>query len=65
VTRIVPHVIQQSASHWFEFETEVPSQSENLDTLSRIHRELLAKVEAMNLPVGWVPDIDTEIPFCG
>jgi hypothetical protein len=61
----VRHAIQQSTSHWFEFETEVPSQGENLDSLNRIHRELLAKVEAMDSPQRVVPDMDTEIPVCG
>ena len=55
----VPHAIQQTTSHWFEFETEVPSQDENLDSLNRIKRELLAKVEAMDSPKRVVRDIDT------
>jgi hypothetical protein len=40
-----------SRLHWFE--TEVLSQDENLDGLSRINRELIAKAEAMDLPSGW------------
>jgi hypothetical protein len=55
----VPHAIQQIKSHWFEFETEVPSQDENLDSLNRINQELLAKVEAMDSPQRVVRDIDT------
>ena len=34
--------------HWFE--TEVLSQAENLEGLSRINRELIAKAEAMDSP---------------
>jgi hypothetical protein len=50
-----------SRLHWFE--TEVLSQDENLDGLSRIDRELLAKAEAMDSPQGVVLDMDsTEIP---
>src|SRR5207247_5768681 len=37
-----------SRLHWFE--TEVLSQDENLEGLSRINRELLAKAEAMDSP---------------
>jgi hypothetical protein len=36
-----------SRLHWFE--TEVLSQAENLDGLSRLNRELLAKAEAMDV----------------
>lgn len=47
--------------HWFE--TEVLSPDENLDGLSRINRELLAKAEAMDSPQRVVLDMDsTEIP---
>jgi hypothetical protein len=42
-----------SRLHWFE--TDVLSQDENLDGLSRINRELIAKAEAMDHPSGcWV-----------
>jgi len=37
-----------SRLHWFE--TEVLSQAENLEGLSRINRELLTKAEAMDSP---------------
>jgi hypothetical protein len=40
-----PHEIRL---HWFE--TEVLSQDENLEGLSRINRELIAKAEAMEPP---------------
>jgi hypothetical protein len=46
----VPDPIQLSASHWFEFETEVLSQEESLDGLSRINRELLEQIAAMGSP---------------
>jgi hypothetical protein len=50
-----------SRLHWFE--TEVLSQDENLDGLSRINRELIAKAEAMDLHERVVLDMDsTEIP---
>jgi hypothetical protein len=50
-----------SRLHWFE--TEVLSQEENLEGLSRINRELLAKVEAMDSPQRVVLDMDsTENP---
>ena len=53
-----------SRLHWFE--TEVLSQDENLEGLSRINRELLAKVEAMDTPQRVVLDMDsTEIPVYG
>jgi hypothetical protein len=53
-----------SRLHWFE--TEVLSQNENLDGLSRINRELLAKVEDMDAPRRVVLDLDsTEIPVYG
>ena len=53
-----------SRLHWFE--TEVLSQDENLDGLSRINRELIAKAEAMDLPQRVVLDMDsTEIPVYG
>ena len=52
-----------SRLHWFE--TEVLSQDENLETLGRINRELLAKAEAMD-PRRVVLDMDsTEIPVYG
>src|SRR3989449_11070240 len=50
-----------SRLHWFE--TEVLTQEENLDGLSRINRELIAKAEAMDSPRR---DMDsTEIPVYG
>jgi Transposase DDE domain group 1 len=54
-----------SRLHWFE--TEVLSQDANLDGLSRINRELLAKAEAMDSPQRVVLDMDesTEIPVSG
>jgi Transposase DDE domain group 1 len=53
-----------SRLHWFE--TEVLTQEENLDGLSRINRELLAKAEAMDSPQRVVLDMDsTEIPVYG
>jgi hypothetical protein len=53
-----------SRLHWFE--TEVLSQAENLEGLSRINRELLAKAEAMDSPRRVVLDKDsTEIPVYG
>ena len=53
-----------SRLHWFE--TEVLSQEENLDGLSRINRELIAKAEAMDSPQRVVLDMDsTEIPVYG
>src|ERR1017187_504669 len=53
-----------SRLHWFE--TEVLTQEENLEGLSRINRELLAKVEAMDSPQRVVLDMDsTEIPVYG
>jgi hypothetical protein len=53
-----------SRLHWFE--TEVLSQEEKLEGLSRINRELLAKAEAMNAPQRVVLDMDsTEIPGYG
>jgi DDE family transposase len=53
-----------SRLHWFE--TEVLSQDENLDGLSRINRELLAKAEAMDSAQRVVLDMDsTEIPVYG
>ena len=53
-----------SRLHWFE--TEVLSQDENLEGLSRINRELLAKAEAMDSPQRVVLDMDsTEIPVYG
>jgi hypothetical protein len=46
--------------HWFG--TEVLSQDENLEGLSRINRKLLAKAEVMDLPQRVVLDMDsTEI----
>jgi Transposase DDE domain group 1 len=48
------------------FETEVLSQSENLDGLSRINRELLAKAETIDSLHRVVLDMDsTEIPVYG
>jgi hypothetical protein len=53
-----------SRLHWFE--TEVLSQAENLEGLSRINRELIAKAEAMDAPQRVVLDMDsTEIPVYG
>ena len=53
-----------SRLHWFE--TEVLSQHENLEGLSRINRELLAKAEAMDSPLQVALDMDsTEIPVYG
>ena len=53
-----------SRLHWFE--TEVLSQDENLEGLSRMNRELLAKADAMDSPQRMVLDMDsTEIPACG
>jgi hypothetical protein len=53
-----------SRLHWFE--TEVLSQDENLNGLSRINRELLAKAEAMEAQQRVVLDLDsTEIPVYG
>ena len=50
--------------HWFE--TEVLSQDENLEGLSRINRQLLAKAEAVDSPQRVVLDMDsTEIPVYG
>ncbi len=50
-----------SRLHWFE--TEVLNQEENLEDLSRINRELLAKAEAMDPAQRVVLDMDsTEIP---
>ena len=50
--------------HWFE--TEVLSQDENLEGLSRINRELIAKAEALDSPQRVVLDMDsTEIPVYG
>ena len=46
----VPDPIQLSTSHWFEFETEVLSQEESLDSLSRINRDLLEQIAAMGSP---------------
>jgi hypothetical protein len=61
----VPHAVQQSTSRWFEFETEVLSQDENLDGLNQINRDVLAKIEAMDSRQWAVLDIDTETPACG
>jgi len=53
-----------SRLHWFE--TEVLSQDENLEGLSRINRELLAKAEVMDSLQRVVLDMDsTEIPVYG
>ncbi len=53
-----------SRLHWFE--TEVLSQDENLEGLSRINRQLLAKAEAVDSPQRVVLDMDsTEIPVYG
>jgi len=53
-----------SRLHWFE--TEVLTQDENLDGLSRINRKLLAKAEVMDSRQRVVLDMDsTEIPVYG
>jgi hypothetical protein len=53
-----------SRLHWFE--TEVLSQDEHFDRLSRINREMIAKAEAMDSPQRVVLDMDsTEIPVYG
>jgi hypothetical protein len=53
-----------SRLHWFE--TEVLSQAGNLEGLSRINRELLAKAEAMDSLQRVMLDMDsTEIPVYG
>ena len=53
-----------SRLHWFE--TEVLSRDENLEGLSRINRELLAKAEVMDAGQRVVLDMDsTEIPVYG
>jgi hypothetical protein len=53
-----------SRLHWFE--TEVLSQNENLEGLSRTNRELLVKAEAMDSLQRVVLDMDsTEIPVYG
>jgi len=53
-----------SRLHWFE--TEVLSQDENLEGLSRINRELLAKAVVMDSLQRVVLDMDsTEIPVYG
>jgi hypothetical protein len=53
-----------SRLHWFE--TEMLSQDENLEGLSRINRELLAKAKAMDSPQRVGLDVDsTEIPVYG
>jgi hypothetical protein len=53
-----------SRLHWFE--TEVLSQDENLEGLSRINRELIAKAETVDSPQRVVLDMDsTEIPVYG
>jgi hypothetical protein len=53
-----------SRLHWFG--TEVLSQVENLDGLSRINRELMAKAEVIDAPQRVVLDMDsTEIPVYG
>ncbi len=53
-----------SRLHWFE--TEVLSQDENLQGLSRINRQLLAKADAVESPQRLVLDMDsTEIPVYG
>ncbi len=53
-----------SRLHWFE--TEVLSQDEHLDGLSRINREMIAKAEAVDSPPRVVLDLDsTEIPVYG
>jgi hypothetical protein len=50
--------------HWFE--TEVLSQAENLDGMSRINRELISKAEAMDSSQRVVLDMDsTEFPVFG
>ena len=53
-----------SRLHWFE--TEVLSQDESLQGLSRINRELLARAEAVESRQRVVLDLDsTEIPVYG
>ena len=53
-----------SRLHWFE--TEVLTQDENLDGLSRIYREMLAMAEVMDSRQRVVLDMDsTEIPVYG
>ncbi len=53
-----------SRLHWFE--TEVLSQDENLEGLSRINRELIGKAEAIDSAQRVVLDMDsTEIPVYG
>jgi hypothetical protein len=53
-----------SRLHWFE--TEVLTQDDNLEGLSRINRELLAKAEAVDSFGQVVLDMDsTEIPVYG
>jgi len=48
------------------FETELLTQEENLEGLSRINRELLGKAEAIDSPQRVVLDMDsTEIPVYG
>jgi hypothetical protein len=61
----VPDPIQLSASHWFEFETEVLSQEESLDGLSRINQDLLEQIAAMGSPQRVLLDIDGQTPVCG
>jgi hypothetical protein len=61
----VPDPLQLSTSHWFEFETEVLSQEESLDGLSRINRDLLEQIAAMGSPQRVLLDIDGQTPVCG
>ncbi len=61
----VPDPIQLSTSHWFEFETEVLSQEESLDGLSRINRDLLEQIAAMGSPQRVLLDIDGQTPVSG
>ena len=61
----VPDPIQLSTSHWFEFETEVLSQEESLDGLSRINRDLLEQIAAMGSPQRVLLDIDGQTPVHG
>src|SRR5580704_5306208 len=61
----VPHSIQSSMYRWFEFETEVPGQDANLDSLNRVHWEIRAKIEAMDSAQHVPLDIETDAPVYG
>jgi hypothetical protein len=60
----VPQAIRQGTPRWFEFEPEVLNPDENLDSLNRIHQELLAKAEATE-PQRKLLDSGTETPVSG